>query len=138
MVGREKGAYGVAVEAAPRTARDVNVVGRRIAAFLVDNVVILALILLPDTPLVLLLMRLDAASLGPASGFYLALAVLVLSLTLVVGVLIGYYALLEGRRGQALGKMLLGIEVIREDTGEAVLPPCLWLRSALSAMSGCL
>lgn len=107
----------MAVEATPPTIRNVDVVGRRLAAFLVDNAVILALILLPGTPLALLLMRLDTASLGPVSGLLLALVVLVVSLILVAGVFIGYYALLEGRRGQTLGKMLLGIEVIRENTG---------------------
>jgi uncharacterized RDD family membrane protein YckC len=30
----------------------------------------------------------------------------------------GYYALLEGYLGQTLGKMLLGIKVVREDNGE--------------------
>ena len=29
-----------------------------------------------------------------------------------------YFTLLEGNRGQTLGKMLLGIKVVREDNGE--------------------
>lgn len=117
MIFCEKENSGVTIEAASATGRDVDVVGRRVVAFLVDNVVILALILLPGTPLALLLTNLDAATLGPVAGFLLALAVLAASLVLVVGVFIGYYALLEGRRGQTLGKKLMGIEVIREDTG---------------------
>lgn len=50
----------------------------------------------------------------------LALFLALIFVLLFCAVYIVHAALLEGYRGQTLGKSLLGIEVIREDTG---LPP---------------
>lgn len=85
---------------AQAVAPETKVVGRRAAAFLVDNVVIGVLILLCAIPLLL-------------------------------GVTIGYYALLEGYRGQTVGKMLFGLEVIRDDTGAVPGPKAAALRAVM-------
>jgi uncharacterized RDD family membrane protein YckC len=55
---------------------------------------------------------------GAAGGISSALGGLAGLLTLVLA--FAYYTFMEGRYGQTLGKMALGIQVIREDTG---LPP---------------
>ncbi|HEX2729231.1 MAG TPA: RDD family protein [Rubrobacteraceae bacterium] len=106
----------------PSGARDVNVTGRRTGAFVIDNVVTLALILLVVAPFALLLATLDLVSYGTAFAILLGLVGTLVALALVFGVYVGYYALLEGYRGQTLGKMLTGIEVILEDTGQAPGP----------------
>lgn len=100
----------------------MSVTGRRVAAFAVDNVVLLILFLLVLTPFALPLAALDLASYSAAAAILLGIAGTLAALALVFGVYFGYYALLEGYRGQTLGKMLTGVEVILEDTGQAPGP----------------
>ncbi len=102
---------------------------------MVDNVVIFALIFLAAAPYLLVLLSLGSAVYDGVSGILVAP---VTALVVGFGVSIGYYALLEGYRGQTPGKMLLGLEVIREDTGAAPgrkpprCGPCCWRRPTAS------
>ncbi len=99
----------------------MSVTWRRVVAFAVDNVMVLALILLVLAPFALLLVSLDLASYDSAA-ILMGLVGTLVALALVFGVFFGYYTLLKGYRGQTLGKMLTGIEVILEDTGQAPGP----------------
>ncbi len=49
-----------------------------------------------------------------------------------------YYAIMEGYRGQTVGKMLLGIRVVREDTGGAPGLKRALVRSLLRVVDGLL
>ena len=55
----------------------------------------------------------------------------------VYGVLVVlYYILLEGYLGQTLGKMLLGIQVVREDTGQVPGLGAATIRTLLRIIDG--
>jgi uncharacterized RDD family membrane protein YckC len=47
-----------------------------------------------------------------------------------------YYTLLEGYLGQTVGKMLLGIKVVREDTGEVPGIGAAAIRNVLRVVDG--
>jgi uncharacterized RDD family membrane protein YckC len=83
---------------------DVHVTGRRILAIIVDSLLI-------GTPVGLLSMLFGAngADNANVSAPLVGLSTLIFFL---------YFILLEGYLGQTVGKMLLGIQVVREDTGE--------------------
>ena len=49
-----------------------------------------------------------------------------------------YYILLEGYLGQTLGKMLLGIKVVREDNGEVPGLGAATIRTSLCLIDGCI
>ena len=93
----------------PAATPDVHVTGRRILATLVDSVVISILFVVMSA----LFGRSSTAG-GEASASLEGLPALIFFLLVVL-----YYIVLEGYLGQTLGKMLLGIEVVREET-EAV------------------
>jgi uncharacterized RDD family membrane protein YckC len=113
-------------------APETKVVGRRVAAFLVDNVVMVALITLAAAPYLLLLLSLDPAFYESAAAVVLvALVTTLFFLVVVLGITLGYYALLEGYRGQTVGKILFGLEVIREDTGAVPGPKAAALRAVM-------
>jgi uncharacterized RDD family membrane protein YckC len=100
-------------------ARDTNVVGRRVAASLLDS----CLVLLVSCPAL-------APFLFLRPSFSEILSVLMFFLFVNLIVYLGYFVVLEGLSGRTLGKMLWDIEVIRaEDCG----PPGLG-RSALRAL----
>jgi uncharacterized RDD family membrane protein YckC len=114
---------------APAVAPETKVVGRRAAAFLVDNVVIGVLIVLCAIPLLLVLLGLGPALYERAPAVVLvAMLTTLYSLVVIFGVTFGYYVLLEGYRGRTLGKMLFGLEVIREETGAVPGPKAAALR----------
>ena len=113
-------------------APETRVTGRRIAAFLVDNVVMVALISLAAAPYLLLLLSLDPAFYEAAAAVVLVAMVTTLYfLVVVLGITLGYYALLEGYRGQTVGKMLFGLEVVREDTGAVPGPKAAAFRALM-------
>ena len=89
-------------------AGDVHVTGRRVLAIIVDGLVLGIVFWV----LSMLFGETSTAG-GTASASLGTLGTLILLL-----ISFGYYALLEGYLGQTLGKMLLGIKVIREDNGE--------------------
>jgi uncharacterized RDD family membrane protein YckC len=90
------------------TAMDVHVTGRRILATIVDAIVLGVLfavmsVLFGESSA-------QGASVSFSTGTFPTLGFFVLAMA--------YYILMEGYLGQTLGKMLLGIKVIREDNGE--------------------
>ncbi len=86
---------------------DVHVTGRRVLATIVDGVVLGVIFYLFSA-----LFGTASAEGGAVSASVSGVA------TLVIFVLaFAYYIVLEGYMGQTLGKMLLGIKVVREDTG---------------------
>ena len=89
----------------PGFAEEVHVTGRRILAIIVDSL-LLGLVLSPFT-------LFGTNSDGSMSTYQTVSQ----GLTYLVAVLL-YFTLLEGYLGQTVGKMLLGIKVIREDNGE--------------------
>ena len=117
-----------AAPAAVGTHEDVHVTGRRILAIIVDGLLVgipssLVSMLLFGTSSVYSSSTADASQVG-----------FVVSLSLVVYFL--YYTLLEGYLGQTVGKMLLGIKVIREDTGEVPGVGAAAIRTVLRLIDG--
>ena len=99
-------AFGGQVPPAP-TAADVHVTGRRVLATIVDGLVLAVIFWLFSA-----LFGTTSADGGEVSASVSGIP------TLGVFVLaFAYYMLMEGYLGQTLGKMLLGIKVVREDTG---------------------
>jgi uncharacterized RDD family membrane protein YckC len=88
---------------------DVHVTGRRILATIVDGLIFGALFT------VMSMLFGTITSVGPANwnGSLPALPSVLYGVIVVL-----YYILLEGYLGQTVGKMVLGIKVVREDSGE--------------------
>ena len=88
---------------------DVHVTGRRILATIVDGLVFGAIFT------VMTMLFGSITNVGPANwnGSMPALPSLFYGVIVVL-----YYILLEGSLGQTVGKMVLGIKVVREDNGE--------------------
>jgi uncharacterized RDD family membrane protein YckC len=89
--------------------QNVHVTGRRIVATIADGLIFGALFS------VMTMLFGNITSVGPAN-WNGSMPVLPSLLYGVIGVL--YYILLEGYLGQTVGKMVLGIKVVREDNGE--------------------
>jgi uncharacterized RDD family membrane protein YckC len=94
------------VSGAP-VALEVHVTGRRVLATIVDGVVLGVIV-----GVMSILFGSTSLEGGQASA---SLSGLPAFFSFVV--FLGYYILMEGYLGQTLGKMLLGIKVVREDTG---------------------
>ena len=94
------------VSGAP-VAMEVHVTGRRVLATIVDAIVFSVFFW------VMSLLFGSTTAEGGQVGFSLGGLPSLLSFIVVFA----YYVLLEGYLGQTLGKMLLGIKVVREDTG---------------------
>jgi uncharacterized RDD family membrane protein YckC len=91
------------------TREDVHVTGRRILATVVDG------LLFGGLYAVMVILFGSVATVGYANwnGSMPALPTVLYGAIVVL-----YYVLLEGYLGQTVGKMLLGIKVVREDNGE--------------------
>jgi uncharacterized RDD family membrane protein YckC len=97
-----------AVSGTPTTTTiDVHVTGRRILATIVDGLVLGLLFAVMS-----MLFGSNSAQDGRINATLSGLPFL-MYLVLVIA----YYVLMEGNLGQTVGKMLLGIKVVREDTG---------------------
>lgn len=94
--------------AAPVAAANVHVTGRRVLATIVD--VILLGILFGVMSMLFGSSSVEGGQASASLGGLSSLMYLVLAFA--------YYILMEGYLGQTVGKMLLGIKVVREDTGE--------------------
>jgi uncharacterized RDD family membrane protein YckC len=95
------------VSGAP-AALEVHVTGRRVLSTIVDGIVLGVVFWVMS-----MLFGSTSASGGQVGASLSGLASLVFFI-----VSIAYFIVLEGYLGQTLGKMLLGIKVVREDTGE--------------------
>jgi uncharacterized RDD family membrane protein YckC len=104
---------------------DVHVTGRRILAIIVDGIIV-------GLPTGLIAALLGAFSSG---GSFQGVAGLFLALT-SAGLYLGYYVLMEGYLGQTVGKMLLGIKVIREDDGGVPGVKAAAIRTVLRIVDG--
>jgi uncharacterized RDD family membrane protein YckC len=107
----------------PGFAEEVHVTGRRILAIIVDSLLI-GLLLSPFT--------LFATNSDGSMSTYQTVSQ---TLTYLVVFLL-YFTLLEGYLGQTVGKMLLGIKVIREDNGEVPGLGSAALRTVLRLIDG--
>jgi uncharacterized RDD family membrane protein YckC len=91
----------------PPVALEVHMTGRRILATIVDAIVFSVIFW------VLALLFGSTSAEGGSVAFSLG----GLGSLICLVVIFAYYTLLEGYLGQTLGKMLLGIKVVREDNG---------------------
>ncbi len=108
------------------TPADVHVTGRRVLATIVDGVVLAVIFWLFSA-----LFGTTSAEGGEVSASVSGFA------SLVVFVLaFAYYILMEGYLGQTLGKMLVGIKVVREDTGEVPGLGAAAIRTVLRIVDG--
>lgn len=115
------------VSGAP-VAMEVHVTGRRVLATIVDGVVLAVVFgvmsaLFGTTSA-------EGGQVGASLSGLAALAAFVLAF--------GYYIVLEGYLGQTLGKMLLGVKVVREDTGGVPGVKAAAIRTVLRIVDGLL
>ncbi len=104
---------------------DVHVTGRRILAIVVDGVVL-------GIPFWLIssLFGTTAASNGVSASMSSAATLISVVIFLL------YYIFMEGYLGQTVGKMLLGIKVVREDTEEVPGLGAATMRTLLRLIDG--
>src|SRR5829696_5980486 len=95
---------------------DVHVTGRRIVATIVDGLILGALF---TVMLMLFGTVTTIANIGPFDWNVSTISMPALPSLLYGVIVVLYYILLEGYLGQTVGKMVLGIKVVREDNGEA-------------------
>ena len=94
---------------------NVHVTGRRIVATIVDGLIFGALF----TVMIMLFGTVTTiANVGPFDWNVSTISMPALPSLLYGVFLVLYYILLEGYLGQTVGKMVLGIKVVREDNGE--------------------
>ena len=106
---------------------DVHVTGRRILATIVDGLILGALF----TVMTMLFGSITSVGLANWNGSMPALPSVLYGVIVVL-----YYVLLEGYLGQTVGKMLLGIKVVREDNGEVPGPGGATIRTVLRIIDG--
>jgi uncharacterized RDD family membrane protein YckC len=106
---------------------DVHVTGRRIVATIVDGLIFGALF----TVMTMLFGSITNVGLANWNGSMPALPSLLYGVIVVL-----YYILLEGYLGQTVGKMLLGIKVVREDNGEGPGLGAATIRTLLRIIDG--
>lgn len=122
------------------TQADVEVVGRRVLATLVDAVVltVLTLVVFAAQWVIGLIFLGASGGVGLSEGAQLAVVLVVglLNVVVILALLFGYYVYPEGRKGQTVGKMVVGIKVIREDTGGAPGTRAALVRTLLRLVDG--
>jgi uncharacterized RDD family membrane protein YckC len=97
-----------AVSGPPVASSDVHVTGRRILAIIVDGILLGVLFWVMS--MLFGKSYAEGGAMGASLGTLGSLAYLIIAFA--------YFTLLEGYLGQMVGKMLLGINVVREDNGE--------------------
>ena len=107
-------------------ALEIHTTGRRVLATIVDGVVIAVVAMLVGA-----LFGTTRASSGEVSTSLSGLSSL-----LAIALAFGYYIALEGTRGQTLGKMLFGIKVVDERTGEPPGMGAATIRTLLRVVDG--
>lgn len=109
------------------TREEVHVTGRRVVATLVDALLFGGLFAVMSA-LFGTVTRIDSFGWDASMP---ALPTVVYALLVIL-----YYVLMEGYLGQTVGKMLLGIKVVREDTGEVPGPRAATIRTLLRIVDG--
>lgn len=107
-------------------AMEVHVTGRRVLATIVDGVVLAVMFGVMSA--LFGMTSAEGGQVGASLSGLAALAAFVLTF--------GYYIVLEGYLGQTLGKMLLGIKVVREDTGGVPGVKAAAIRTVLRIVDG--
>lgn len=115
------------VSGAP-VAMEVHVTGRRVLATIVDGILIAVVV-----GIMAFLFGSTSVEGGQASASLSGLPAL-FSFVLAFG----YYILMEGYLGQTVGKMLVGIKVVREDTGGVPGLKAAAIRTVLRLVDGIL
>ena len=105
---------------------DVHVTGRRVLATIVDAILL---------GIVFSVMSMLFGSTS-AEGGAVSASLGGLSALLYFIIVLAYYILLEGYLGQTVGKMLLGIKVVREDAGGAPGLRAATIRTLLRIIDG--
>ena len=105
---------------------DVHVTGRRVLATIVDGIVLAVII-----GVISALFGTASVEAGEASASVSGLPAL-----FAFVLAFGYYLLMEGYLGQTLGKMLLGIKVVRDGSGEVPGPKAAAIRTVLRLVDG--
>jgi uncharacterized RDD family membrane protein YckC len=95
------------VSGSAATTMDVHVTGRRVLAIIVDSILFSVLFWVMS-------MLFGSSS---AQGGQVNATLTGLPFVLYLLIVFAYFTLMEGYLGQTVGKMLLGIRVIREDNG---------------------
>ncbi len=93
----------------PVATMEVHVTGRRVLATIVDGVLLTVVF-------VILAMLFGQTS---ASGASASASIGTLPTLLLFALSFAYYILMEGYMGQTVGKMIVGVKVVREGSGEA-------------------
>lgn len=128
-----------ATTGAPARA-DVEVVGKRVLATLVDTVVlgVVMLVVFVAQWVISLAFLGASAGLELSEGAQLAVGLVLslLNIAVYVALFLGYYVYFEGRKGQTLGKMVVGIRVIREDNGGVPGTRAALVRTLLRVVDG--
>jgi uncharacterized RDD family membrane protein YckC len=114
------------ISAGPATAFDVHVTGRRVLAIVADG--LLLGVLFSAVSVLARMVGLGEADAPLFAGYTWAGGFFVLAMA--------YYALMEGYRGQTVGKMLFGIRVVREDGGGVPGFKAALVRSLLRVVDG--
>jgi uncharacterized RDD family membrane protein YckC len=115
-----------AVSGPPVAAGDVHVTGRRVLATIVDGLVLGILFTVMS-----MLFGTSSAEGGAVSASLGGLGALVYFV-----IVVAYYVFLEGYLGQTVGKMLLGIKVVKEDNGEVPGLGAAAIRTVLRIIDG--
>ena len=105
---------------------DVHVTGRRVLATIVDGIILAVII-----GVMSVLFGGASAEAGQVSASLSGVPALAAFL-----LAFAYYIAMEGYLGQTLGKMLFGIKVIREDTGEVPGIRAAAIRTVLRILDG--
>lgn len=96
---------------ASSSAGEIHVTGRRVLATIIDGIVLGIISFVINIPTLIL----GGAGAEGASSAYSTVANLLFAI-----VAIAYFVVMEGRLGQTVGKMVVGVEVVRE--GRTVAP----------------
>jgi uncharacterized RDD family membrane protein YckC len=115
-----------AVSGPPVATGDVHVTGRRVLATIVDAILLSLVFTVLTIPFGS--SSVEGAAVSASLGTLGTLAYLVIAFA--------YYVLLEGYLGQTVGKMLLGIKVVREDNGEVPGIGAAAIRTVLRIIDG--
>jgi uncharacterized RDD family membrane protein YckC len=135
---REKGAQEMsemAYGAPTATPAEVEVVGPRVLATLVDSVVLFLVAL--AVFVAQWIVGAAVVIMGAPTGVQMAAGILGMLVILAIPMLfVAYYVYFEGHKGQTIGKMMAGIKVVRQDTGGLPGTKAALVRTLLRVVDG--